>query len=88
MKKKLFISFLVLLVSGTAWIANYVSAEGPILSSDPNVVALKAAKTEPPCYWQSKGKECTKKSSNEMCAACDDDIIITPETPTTTPTED
>ena len=88
MKKKIVISLAVLLVSGTAFIANRASAEGPVESNDPNVVALSTVKKDPPCYLQSEDKSCTKTAANEMCAACDDDIIVKPEVPTTRPSED
>lgn len=88
MRKKIVISLAVLLVSGTAFITNRASAEGPVASNDPNVVALTTTHKEPPCYLQSEDKSCTKTATNDMCAACDDDIIVKPEVPTTRPSED
>ena len=87
MKKKIVISLAVLLVSGTAFIANRASAEGPVSSNDPNVAALKAAKEAYTCYMDSEYR-CIKQTSSQGCAACDDDIIVKPEVPTTKPSED
>lgn len=86
MKKKIVISLAVLLVSGTAFIANRASAEGPVSSNDPNVVALRMAKSKQ-CYMDSEFN-CAEKETKHMCAACDDDIIVKPEVPTTRPSED
>lgn len=86
MKKKLFISLSVFLVCGTAFIANYVSADESISSEDPNVVVLTTVKAGYPCYMD-KDFNCNKSESNQGCAACDDDIIVTPEKPVTHPTD-
>lgn len=79
MKKKLFISLSVLLVSGTAFMANYVFAEDTILDTDPNVEALRTVKAETRCYVQDDNYSCKKVSNKSMCAACDDEIVVTPE---------
>lgn len=79
MKKKSLISLGIILVSGVAFIANYVSADEPISSSDPNVIALTIVRGEPPCYWHSKTKKCIKEKADGMCAACDVEIIIHPD---------
>lgn len=86
-KENVNIGLSILLVSGAAVMANRVAGEKVIAGTDPNVEALKAVRKEPPCYLQSIDKSCKKDHSNMGCAACDDDIVVTPEKPVTNPTD-
>lgn len=82
MKKKLFISMAVALLSGVAFLPADIFAEDSSISSNPNVQALLAGENEVRCYenWSEDGKvvNCNPKQNNQPCALCDDDLVITP----------
>lgn len=82
MKKKLFISMAVALLSGVAFLPADIFAEDSSISSNPNVQALLAGGNEVRCYenWTNNGEtvNCNTEPSNQPCALCDDDLVITP----------
>lgn len=75
----LFVCMAVILLGGITFLANNASAEASSQNSDPNVIALQTTRALPPCYLDSN-KNCQKIKTNEGCALCDNESIITPGT--------
>lgn len=77
MRTKLSIGMTVILLSGIAFFASNAAVGDSPQSSDPNVLALKAAREGVRCY-ENKNLNCTPTITKQACALCDDELIITP----------